>query len=54
MKQKSGHTIREKAIAIGILGGVVLGVVLKNIGLWLPLGIAIGAGVAFYNTKKEN
>ena len=32
-------------IAIGLLFGTVVGVLTKNIGLWLIVGIAIGAGV---------
>ena len=32
-------------IAIGIVFGTVIGVLTDNIGLWLSVGIAIGAGV---------
>ena len=32
-------------IAIGLLFGTVVGVLTKNIGLWLGVGIAKGAGV---------
>ena len=32
-------------IAIGLLFGAALGVLTKNIGLWLGVGIAIGAGL---------
>ena len=32
-------------VAIGIVFGTIIGVATDNIGLWLSLGIAIGAGV---------
>ena len=53
---KREFSIKEKSIAIGVVGGTLVGVLTDNIGLWLPLGIAFGAGSgAFYaNVKKKD
>ena len=41
-------------IAIGLLLGTVVGVLTKNIGLWLSLGIVIGAGVGNSLMHRDN
>jgi hypothetical protein len=38
-------------LSIGIVSGVLLGVLSSNIALWLPIGMAIGAGLE-YDAKK--
>ena len=52
MKKPQKFSFREKSIAIGVTAGVLVGVFTKNIGIWLPVGIAIGAGIGF--TRNEN
>ena len=48
----------EKQMSIGIgLGvaiGSVIGVLTDNLGLWISLGIAIGAGISLPGFRKEN
>jgi len=41
-------------IAIELLFGTAVGVLTKNIGLWLSLGIAIGAGVGNSLMHRDN
>ena len=50
-KRKREFTIMEKSIAIGVVGGIIIGVLTDNIGLWLPVGIALGAGIG--TTQKK-
>jgi hypothetical protein len=38
-------------VALGVLFGVLVGIALENIGLWICVGLAIGA--AFDHTKKK-
>jgi len=52
MEQPQKFSFREKSIAIGVIAGVLVGVLTKNIGIWLPVGIAIGAGIGY--TRNEN
>ena len=42
-----------KHVALGIIFGTLLGVLTDNIGLWLSLGVAIGAGLERKFKKKE-
>ena len=42
---KRKFTIMEKSIGIGVTTGTIVGVLTDNIGLWLPVGIALGAGI---------
>ena len=51
-KRKREFTIMEKSIAIGVVGGTIIGVLTDNIGLWLPVGIALGAGIG--TTQKKS
>jgi hypothetical protein len=53
-KKKKAFSFKEKSIAFGLVAGVVVGVITNNIGVWLPVGIAIGAGVGLSSNKKEN
>ena len=54
----SCSTKKEKKLAsgivIGLLFGTVVGVLTKNIGLWLSVGIAIGAGVGNSLMHRDN
>ena len=42
MKNKKNISI---GMAMGVAFGSIVGVLTDNIGLWLPVGIAIGAGI---------
>lgn len=42
-----------QGIAIGIAMGTLVGVLTNNIGLWLPIGVAIGAGISLTSGQKE-
>lgn len=41
------------AMALGVAGGSVIGVLTKNIALWISLGIAIGAGIGAVLAQKQ-
>lgn len=41
-------------VGIGIALGAAVGVVTGNVGLWLALGLCIGAGYDATRTKKTN
>ena len=45
--------LNEKFIAIGLMAGGIVGVITKNIGVWLPVGIAIGVGLGFYRDENS-
>ena len=49
---KREFTIMEKSIGIGVMTGTIVGVLTDNIGLWLPVGIALGAGIG--TTQKKS
>ncbi len=42
----------EHFIGLGLIFGVVIGVLTDNIGLWIALGLAIGAGMSGHAKKK--
>ena len=44
----------ENYLGLGLGFGALLGVLLDNIALWLPLGLAIGAGTMAAQTKKSD
>ena len=48
MKKKNKQV---SGILLGVVIGTILGIALDNLGLWLSLGIAIGA--AFEYTKQD-
>ena len=39
----SKHKNTGRGVALGVIFGTLLGVLTDNIGLWLPIGIALGA-----------
>lgn len=43
----------EPAIAIGLVFGTVIGALTDNIGLWLSLGIAIGAAFGVSSMQQK-
>ncbi|MEO2143390.1 MAG: hypothetical protein ABGW83_04610 [Flavobacteriaceae bacterium] len=50
---KREFSIKEKSIAIGVVGGTLVGVLTDNIGLWLSLGIAFGVGIGLEADKRK-
>ncbi len=48
------NSFKEKSIAIGILCGTMIGLLTKNLGLWLSLGVAFGAAVGYSKSKPKN
>lgn len=42
---------RTRYIALGIIFGSVVGVITDNVGLWIPLGLCLGA--AFAETRAK-
>ena len=52
---RRAFSFKETAIGLGVLGGVMLGAVTGNIGLWISIGIVLGSGIAFtQNNKKDD
>ena len=41
------------AMGLGIVVGAIIGILTDNVGLWLPLGIAIGAGVGVISARSK-
>jgi hypothetical protein len=50
MKEKINKFL---GIPLGVLFGTLVGIALNNIGLWICLGLAIGAAVD-YTKKKQS
>lgn len=53
---KNSKAIDEKVvpfIAAGLMIGVLVGIVNDNIGLWISLGLAFGAGVGYTRIEKK-
>lgn len=40
-------------VAYGVVFGTIVGVLTDNIGLWLALGVALGAGMSEIKKNKE-
>jgi hypothetical protein len=55
MKNKTNISI---GMALGLAAGSILSMVLNNGGVWIPVGIALGAGIGgrldHMKKKKEN
>lgn len=53
METPKKFKLNEKFLAIGLVAGVLVGVITKNIGVWLPVGIAIGVGLGFLQDENS-
>lgn len=42
-----------QAVAFGIALGTLVGIITDNLGLWLPVGIAIGAGIGQTRSRQS-
>ena len=51
---KNRNSDLGKNIAFGMLFGVVLGILLKNIGLWIGVGMLFGVARANYLSRRKN
>jgi hypothetical protein len=40
-------------MALGVAAGSVIGIITDNGGLWIPIGLAIGAGIGAAIRKKQ-
>jgi len=52
-KDKDTKKETSTAIGLGIMLGSISGVLTDNIGLWLPLGIAFGAGIGVTRARRQ-
>ena len=50
---KNKNTYLGRNIAFGMLLGVIMGIVLKNIGLWIGAGMMVGVVRANYVYSRE-
>lgn len=50
---KTKKSTKGVKIIVGVILGVLVGVLTSNIGLWLPIGIALGAGLEYTSQKKS-
>ncbi|MEK9997801.1 MAG: hypothetical protein VW851_02930 [Cryomorphaceae bacterium] len=54
--KKNSKAIDEKVvpyITAGLIIGILVGALTDNIGLWISLGIAFGAGVGYSRIEKK-
>ena len=52
MKNKEDKYLSQFT-AFGLIAGVIFGLLTDNLGLWIALGVAIGAGVGFVKVEKR-
>jgi hypothetical protein len=52
--KKEEHPTFTKFLSLGLVTGLFIGLFTDNIGLWLPLGIAIGAAIGYQKLDKNN
>ena len=51
--KKEDHPVFVKFLSIGLILGLNVGLFTDNIGLWLPLGIAIGAALGYQKLEQK-
>jgi len=51
--EKKEDKIIVQFTSYGLMAGVVFGVLNDNLGLWIAIGVAIGAGVGFAKMEKR-
>ena len=51
--EKKEDKIIAQFTSYGLMGGVVFGVLNDNLGLWIAIGVAIGAGVGYVKLEKR-
>jgi hypothetical protein len=53
-RERAGTTARETtSLAIGIAVGLGLGLLTDDVGLWLPVGVALGITGAFASRRRS-
>ena len=51
--EKKEDKIIVQFTSYGLMAGVVFGVLNDNLGLWIAIGVAIGAGLGFAKMEKR-
>jgi len=51
--EKKEDKIIAQFTSYGLMAGVVFGVLNDNLGLWIAIGVAIGAGVGYVKMEKR-
>ena len=51
--QKKEDKIIAQSTSYGLIAGVVFGVLNDNLGLWIAIGVAIGAGLGVVKMEKR-
>jgi hypothetical protein len=51
---KNKEQTLSKFIGFGMLAGVLVGIFLDNVGLWISMGLALGAALGYAKTEKMN
>lgn len=54
MDKKEADKIIAKYTGYGLVAGVIFGTTTDNLGLWLAIGIALGAGLGYSQIEKAN
>ena len=53
MKEPTKRPISSEAyMPVGMFAGLIVGIFMDNIGLWLALGLSIGTALSFRKEKK--
>ena len=53
-KQKDKGNIDGSSLAIGLSLGTALGIILDNLALWLPMGVAMAFSLSVMKKRKNN
>jgi hypothetical protein len=51
--EKKEDKIIAQFTSYGLMAGVVIGAINDNVGLWIAIGVAIGAGLGFVKMEKR-
>lgn len=51
--EKKEDKIIAQFTSYGLMAGVVIGAINDNVGLWIAIGVAIGAGVGYVKMEKR-
>jgi len=51
--KKEEHPIFVKYLIIGVVAGLLLGLFMDDVGLWISLGTSIGAAVGYQKMERK-
>ncbi len=51
--KKEEHPVFVKHLAMGVVVGLLLGLFLDDVGLWISLGTSIGAAVGYQKMERK-